>query len=89
VAESASTVAAKAATHFDAIVFLLDFVVLGFIAAAHVIRHPEVAAKRPSKDAAEDSRAVALRGSLRSHLRVTEMNREEPDYFAGMTGNST
>jgi tripartite-type tricarboxylate transporter receptor subunit TctC len=34
-------------------------------------RHPEVAAKRPSKDAAPRVRAAALRGSLRSHLRVT------------------
>ena len=32
-------------------------------------RHPEVRAKRASKDAA---RAVALRGPLRGHLRVTE-----------------
>ncbi len=52
------------------------------------IRHPEVAAKRPSKDAADDSRAAALRGSARSlssgrpkagpvgaeHLRVTDMS---------------
>jgi len=36
-----------------------------------VIRHPEVAAKRPSKDAAEVFGAVVLRGSLRSHLRIT------------------
>jgi hypothetical protein len=30
-----------------------------------------VAAKRPSKDAAEVFGAVVLRGSLRSHLRIT------------------
>jgi hypothetical protein len=34
-------------------------------------RHPEVAAKRPSKDDGYRQRAVTLRGSLRSHLRVT------------------
>jgi hypothetical protein len=33
-------------------------------------RHPEVAAKRPSKDAANSVRASILRGSLRSHLDV-------------------
>src|SRR4029077_16404698 len=38
-------------------------------------RHPEVAAKRPSKDAGRGAGAVALRGSLRSHLRVTEQLR--------------
>src|SRR5262249_26672508 len=32
-----------------------------------VIRHPEVAAKRPSKDAAEVPGPFILRGSLRSH----------------------
>src|SRR5690348_1795264 len=35
-------------------------------------RHPEVAAKRPSKDAARSLWPLALRGSLRSPLRVTE-----------------
>jgi hypothetical protein len=45
-----------------------------------VTRHPEVPAeRRASKDAAPKSRAVALRGSLRSHLRVTEM--EHPRFF--------
>ncbi|MGB7035353.1 MAG: 50S ribosomal protein L11 methyltransferase [Xanthobacteraceae bacterium] len=37
----------------------------------NVSRHPEVAAKRPSKDAGRGVRAVARRGSLCSHLRVT------------------
>src|SRR5712692_10323027 len=37
---------------------------------AVVDRHPEVAAQRPSKDGGP-VRAVALRGSLRSRLRVT------------------
>jgi hypothetical protein len=32
------------------------------------LRHPEAAAKRPSKDAAG---ILILRGSLRSHLRIT------------------
>src|SRR5579864_651261 len=59
-------------------------------AAARIVntaynRHPEVAAKRPSKDAGRGARAVALRGSrslssgrplragpVGSHLRVTE-----------------
>ena len=38
------------------------------------VRHPEVAAQRPSKDAARESRAVALRGSAQraEHLRVTD-----------------
>jgi uncharacterized protein (TIGR00645 family) len=38
-----------------------------------------VAAKRPSKDAGRGARAVALRGSLRSHLRVTEHFMAWPD----------
>jgi ribosomal protein L11 methyltransferase len=38
---------------------------------ADVYSHPEVAAKRPSKDGGRGAGAVALRGSLRSHLRVT------------------
>jgi len=33
-----------------------------------VIRHPEVAAQRPSKD--RRPRPCILRGSLRSHLRM-------------------
>jgi hypothetical protein len=40
-----------------------------------LVRHPEVAAERPSKDAGPGAEAVALRGSLRSHLRVTEKMR--------------
>jgi uncharacterized protein (TIGR00645 family) len=38
-----------------------------------------VAAKRPSKDAGRGARAVSLRGSLRSHLRVTEHFMAWPD----------
>jgi uncharacterized protein (TIGR00645 family) len=38
-----------------------------------------VAAQRPSKDAGRGARAVALRGSLRSHLRVTEHFMSWPD----------
>jgi hypothetical protein len=44
-----------------------------------VIRHPEAAAKRPSKDAA---RAVGLRGSLRSHHRMT-VNNYDLEFEAG------
>jgi len=39
---------------------------------ATLIRHPEVRAKRASKDAGPSAEAVALRGPLRGHLRVTE-----------------
>ncbi len=35
-------------------------------------RHPEVRAKRASKDVGRGAWAVALRGPLRGHLRVTE-----------------
>src|SRR6266702_3059464 len=45
--------------------------------ANFVDRHPEVAAKRPSKDAGLVSSAVTLRGSLRSRLRVTELRMTE------------
>src|SRR5580692_5708107 len=41
-------------------------------ASLSVHRHPEEAAKRPAKDAGPSAEAVALRGSLRSRLRVTE-----------------
>jgi ribosomal protein L11 methyltransferase len=37
-----------------------------------VRRHPEVRAKRASKDVGRGARAVALRGPLRGHLRVTD-----------------
>jgi hypothetical protein len=49
-----------------------------------MFRHPEVAAKRPSKDDTERALSlllglrasvVTLRGSLRSHLRVTGLGR--------------
>jgi hypothetical protein len=35
-------------------------------------RHPEVAAQRPSKGDGPGASAGILRGSLRSHLRMTE-----------------
>jgi hypothetical protein len=35
-------------------------------------RHPEVAAKRPSKDDGPNASAGILRGSLCSHLRMTD-----------------
>jgi hypothetical protein len=44
---------------------------------SELVRHPEVAAKRPSKDVGPSAEVVALRGSLRSHLRVTETTRAQ------------
>ena len=43
-------------------------------ASTYLIRHPEVAAKRPSKGDSHSASAVVLRGSaLRTeHLRMTE-----------------
>ena len=42
-----------------------------------VDRHPEVRAKRASKDAAREPGAVALRGPLRDQLRMTELRHRE------------
>jgi hypothetical protein len=67
----------------------LGYIEGGEVNVSRVYRHPEVAAKRPSKDVSQpksasdfgpllarsataDLAAVALRGSLCSHLRVTE-----------------
>ncbi len=43
--------------------------------AKKLFRHPEVTAKRPSKDDGPSASAGILRGSLRSHLRMTGRNR--------------
>jgi hypothetical protein len=43
-----------------------------------VSRHPEVAAQRPSKGDGPSASAGILRGSLRSHLRMTANRQTSP-----------